>query len=152
MEVILAKDVPNLGKVGDVVKVKPGYARNYLIPHKFAVPATAENMRQIQLEQKRLLKRREKELADIRSRVEVISGRSYTIEVEAHEDGRLYGSVTPHMIAEVIKADGFEVDPKWVILEDPIKELGIYSIEVKPHPEALAKIRLWVVAKGTVET
>ncbi len=147
MRIILMKDMKGLGVVGDELQVKDGYARNYLIPQSVALEATPGAVRT--LEQKKLKRVREelklKEECGVIA--EKIKNTSCTISMETGEEEKLFGAVTSDMIAESLLAEGIEVDKKKVELEEPIKALGVYNIDIKLHPEVKAQLRLWVVKK-----
>jgi large subunit ribosomal protein L9 len=147
MEVILSQDVRALGKTGQVVKVKDGYARNYLIPEKLACMATPANLRRIeQLEKKRKAQYlQDKQAAEILA--EKLSKASCTVSVEVNDLDKLYGSVTETDIVKSLEVAGFTVDKKDLVIEKPIEELGIFEVGVTLHPEVTAKIRLWVTKK-----
>jgi len=147
MEVILNKDVDKIGKAGTVVKVKDGFARNFLIPSGSALPVTPGNLKK--LEQDKLkntlqLEKARKEAEAIRERLENIS---LTISVLTKEEDKLYGSITSQDIAEALKEEGVEIDKNAIMLDEPAKSLGIYEIPVKLHPEIIAKIKVWIVKK-----
>ncbi len=145
MRILLRERVENLGNPGDVVDVKPGYARNYLLPSNLAVEVTDDNMRRIQKEQKQRRMEMEKlqlELAQIK---ETLEQTSCTVIAQATEEGRLYGSVTPAMVSEALAKKGMDIAEKSVVIEEPIKELGIYEIKVLLAPEIEAVTKLWVV-------
>ena len=145
MKLILKEDYGKLGKVGDVVIVKDGYARNFLIPKKIAYLANDGNVRRLEEEKKLRAVREKKEqksAADIAAEIEKLS---LTIPVQVGEDDKLYGSVTSQMIADSLKEKGFEIDKKKIELDEPIKVLGIYTINVKLHPEVTGKVKVWVV-------
>lgn len=146
-KIILQEDVEDLGEAGEVVDVKPGYARNYLFPQGYAVAATEGNLEQIRDE-----RRREKQAADReRERAEDLAqglaGHTLTFDVRAAEEGRLFGSVTSADIAERLQADGLDVDEDLVDLEEPIKELGVYNIPIRLHSEVRPEVKVWVVAE-----
>ncbi|MBN1885176.1 MAG: 50S ribosomal protein L9 [Candidatus Krumholzibacteriota bacterium] len=145
MEIILRETIDGLGERGDLVRVKDGYARNYLLPKKLAVPATAASRKVIE-EESRLRTKRDEQL---RRSVESLAGKmkdlSCTIVVQAGEEDKLYGSVTAHNIAEAIALQGFEVDHRMVVLEEPIKTLGVYSVPVRLHREVEVPVKIWVV-------
>jgi len=147
VKVILIKDVPTLGAIGDEVQVKDGYARNYLFPHKLAIESNKGAVRV--LEQKKHQKAREEKKfrEESQALAEKIKNASCTISVAAGEEDKLFGSVTSEMIADALKADGIEVDKKKVVLDEPIKALGVYTVEIKLHPEVKAQARIWVVKK-----
>ncbi|MBF0483223.1 MAG: 50S ribosomal protein L9 [Candidatus Omnitrophica bacterium] len=147
MEVILCEDVQSLGKIGQVVKVKDGFARNFLIPNGKAYLATAANMKRItKLEEKRKAEH-EKQKSEARVFADKLEKVSCTIPVEVNDLEKLYGSVTAQDIAQVLTNEGFEIDKKQVELAKPIEELGIFDVNVKVHPEVTAKVRVWVTKK-----
>lgn len=145
MKVILKQDVDALGKSGDVVTVKDGYARNFLIPKNIAVSATSRNIRILEEEEKLLERRQDKD----RRQAEVIAKElekiSLTAAVSVGEEDRVFGSVTAQTIADLLKEKGHDIDKRKIHLEEPIKALGIYTISLKLHAEVEAKIRVWVV-------
>jgi len=145
MELILREDVQGLGTRGDVVKVAAGYARNYLLPKGLAVLATDTQKRVLEKETKLREMRDEKMKSNLSAIAEKMSDFSTTIVVQAGEEDKLYGSVTAHDIAEAIKNQGFEVDQKQVMLDEPIKKLGIYTVPVKLHREIEVSVKVWVV-------
>ena len=147
MNVILSKDVAKVGKTGDVLKVKEGFARNYLFPQNLAYLATDANLKRI--EQQKIKKtaldaKNKKEAEDLAERLSKIS---CTITVEVNDQEKLYGSVTEADIAKAIEMEGFSIDKKSIVLEKPIEELGIFDVQIKLYPEVMAKIRLWVAKK-----
>ena len=147
MEIILGQDIPKLGKVGDVIKVKDGYARNFLIPKKMAYVATPDNLRKIERERVQKVAQNEKVKKEAEALAEKISKVSCTVTVEVNDLEKLYGSVSENDIAKVLEIEGFSIDKKSIILEKPIEELGIFEVKVKVHPEVMAKIRVWVAKK-----
>lgn len=147
MEVILTKDVEKLGKAGEVLKVKPGFARNYLIPKGIAVVSSEKNLKLVEYQKKLRLERQEREKKEAQGLVERISQLSCTILASAGEDEKLFGAVTSADIADALFAEGIKIDKRRIVLEEPIKKLGIYSVAVRPHPEVTANLRVWVVKK-----
>jgi len=145
MKVILGRDVEKLGKIGDVITVKDGYARNFLIPRGLAKVATASNLKVIEEEKKRLLRLKEKDMDKVRELAEKISNMSCTISVRAGQDDKLFGAVTTEAIAKVCEGEGVAIDKHWVQLDQPIKKMGVYQVPVKLHPEVVATLKLWVV-------
>ncbi len=145
MKVILRKNFDQLGKVGDVVNVKEGYARNYLIPRQIAYQATAGNIRALEEEKKQLLKKEAKELDSAQKLASELEKISITIPVKVGEEEKIFGSVTHQMIADAIKDKGFEIDKRKIDITEPIKALGIYTVSVKLHPSVAASIKTWVV-------
>ena len=145
MELILKIKVEGLGERGDVVKVKDGYARNYLLPKGFAVPAS-DAMKRVLEEESRLRDVRDNKVKrNLLAVAGKMKGLSCTIVVQAGEEDKLYGSVSPHDIAGAIQNQGFEVDHKQVILEDPIKKLGVYTVPIQLHRDVEVSIKVWVV-------
>jgi large subunit ribosomal protein L9 len=147
MKVILKEDVPDLGSTGEVVSVKDGYARNYLIPQSLAVQASTKNIRQLE-HQKKLIeahKSRVRKDADIMA--EDIEKISCTIPMLVGEQDKLFGSVTSKDIEEALAQEGISISRKRIILEEPIKSLGVYTVDVRLHTEVTAKLKVWVVAK-----
>lgn len=146
MEVILREHVEHLGARGDVVKVTPGYARNYLLPRKLALAVTDNNKRQIDRE-KKLAEARDMEE---RSAAEAVAARMGALEIviarRTGENDALYGSVTSADIAEALEAKGFEVDKRKIQMADPIKSLGESTIPVKIHREVIAQVKVKVVS------
>ncbi len=146
MKIILRKDLETLGKVGEIVNVKNGYARNYLIPRGYAYVATEGAIKALEIEKKRFQKRleidrmRAEELANELSQVQL------TIPMKVGEEGRLYGSVTPIMIAEKLKEEfNYTIDKRQIVLDEPIKSLGIFDIRIKLFQDIFATIKVWVI-------
>lgn len=147
MEVILSKDVQTLGKLGEVVKVKDGYARNFLLPRKLAYAATPENLKRIEQQEKRNEARNEQAKKEAQDLAAKLSKASCTLSVEVNDLDKLYGAVAEADIAKALEIEGFAVDKKDIVIEKPIEELGIFEIGVNLHSEVTAKIRLWVTKK-----
>ncbi len=145
MEIILRQDFEQLGKTGDVVKVKPGYARNYLIPRGIAYLATEANKRRLDNDLKQQTWRQAKDKKMAEELAKKLESVSCTITVQVGEEDKLFGSVTSQNIADALKAQGHEVDKRKIQLEEPIKSLGIYSVPVKLHSEVEATVKVWVV-------
>ncbi len=147
MEVILKKDIKGVGKIGDVVKVSDGFARNYLLPNGWGVAATTNNLvklKQAQLSASSKLKKGKEEAEVLKSKLE---GLSLTIPVLTQEKDKLYGSISAVEICAALKEEGYVLDKNAVLLEEPIKSLGIYEVPVKLHPEIIAKVKVWIVKK-----
>jgi len=144
-QIILTAPVDNLGAEGDTITVADGYARNFLIPQGLAMPASAGNLRRIES----LRKKREAsvvaQLGDAKVAAAKLVKQSYTITAAAGEDGKLYGSVTAADISEALKKEGIEVDRRKIVVEHPIRELGVYDVDVKLHPEVATKVKIWIV-------
>jgi len=152
MKIILKEDLEALGKCGDVIQVKDGYARNYLFPRNLAIPATRGNLNSIEevTTQKKFRDEKKKKGEEkLKSDLEKIS---ITAEVKVGEEDRVFGSVTSQDIAELLKEQGFEIDKRRIDLEEPIKALGVYTIPVKIFGEIVANLKLWVVKKTEEQT
>jgi large subunit ribosomal protein L9 len=147
MEVILNKDVQGIGKAGSVVKVKDGFALNYLIPQGLAMTCTLANRKQLELENRRKLEHLQKLKQEALLLKEKLQGLSLTIPVLSHDEDKLYANVSAQDIARVLKDEGHDVDKNAVALDEPLKALGIYEVEIKLHPEVTAKIKIWIVKK-----
>ncbi|HSG29793.1 MAG TPA: 50S ribosomal protein L9 [Candidatus Krumholzibacterium sp.] len=145
MELILRDSVPGLGERGDIVKVKAGYARNYLLPKKLAVPATVAMKRVITEENRLRGIRDDKVKRGLEETAAKMKDLSCTIVVQAGEEDRLYGSVSANDIAAAVSEQGFKVDHRMVVLEEPIKVLGVYTVQVKLHREIEVPVKIWVV-------
>ncbi len=147
MEILLIDNVAKLGQRGDVVTVKDGYARNFLLPRKLALPVTAGNKRQIELEKERAQKLRAKELSDAQSLADKLSAISLSFTKKAGESGHLFGSVTNAEVADQLKTKGFIVD-RHTITVPPIKEVGAYVVEIRLYQGVIAKLNLDVTAQA----
>jgi large subunit ribosomal protein L9 len=147
MEVILKQDVDKIGKSGSVVKVKDGFARNFLIARGLAVPVTPSNLKQLQQEKQRKEVQQEKLKKESEAIKEKLASMSLTIAALTQDDQNLYGSITNHDIAQALKEEGLDIDKNVIFLEEPIKALGIYEVPVKLHPEVEAKVKVWIVKK-----
>ncbi len=145
MKIILRQNFEGLGQIGHVVNVKDGYARNYLIPRKFAYPALEGNVRALEEEKKNLEKKKVQELTAAEVFAAELEKISVTIPVQVGEEDKIFGSVTNQMIAEALKEKGHEIDRRKIEIDEPIKSLGIYGINIKIHPSVSAKIKVWVV-------
>ena len=147
MQVLLKKTVETLGQIGDIVEVKNGYARNYLLPQGVAVPVTPANLKLVEAEKQKhelALKKREEELRQLAER---LSAASVTIQAKANEEGHLFGSVSAQQIADALITDGYQLDAGQIQLAEPIKELGVYEIPVQLLPDLSAACKVWVVGE-----
>lgn len=151
MKVILRADVDNLGRLGQVVKVKPGYGRNYLLPKGLAMPATEGNMKVFEQERRKLEQRMDSIRAQSRNEAERIEAAEVVISVRVGENNKLYGSVTTLNIAEALEGQGIEIDRRKIQLDEPIKELGDHEVEVKLHPDVRATLKVSVVKYASEE-
>jgi len=147
VEVILNKDVEKIGRAGQVVQVKEGFARNFLFPHNLAKPATSVSLKKLEQERQSKLA----QSAKLKEEAELIKQRlsavSLTIAALTQGEEKLYGSIHAQEIAEALKSEGFSIDKSMIELAEPLKSLGIYEVPVKLHPEVETKIKLWVVKK-----
>ncbi|MFC2083801.1 50S ribosomal protein L9 [Bacteroidota bacterium] len=145
MKVILRKNFEQLGKIGNVVDVKDGYARNYLIPRKIVYPALEGNIRTLEEEKKQHAKKQEKELGTAQKLSSELEKVSVTIPVKVGEEDKIFGSVTAQMIADSLKEKDYDIDKRKIEIDEPIKSLGIYTVNIKLHPEVTATVKTWVV-------
>ncbi|MDB5346194.1 MAG: ribosomal protein [Schlesneria sp.] len=145
IELLLAEDVESLGKRGEIVRVKPGFARNYLLPNGFATMATEANKRAVVRHTDKLAKLFEQKMKDMQSRADAIGKYSVTLEANANEEGHLYGSIMGPDISKALKAAGYAVEPDHVRLDGPLKELGMYTVKIQLHPEVKTEVKVWVV-------
>lgn len=147
MKIILLKDVDRLGKRGDKIEVAKGYGRNYLIPKGLALTLTTGNLKKFEHEEKKLRYAMEKTKREAGHLKEKLKKLSLTIAVQAGEDDKLFGAVTNMDIEQALSREGYNIDRKKIKLEEPIKELGVYTIKMALHPEVEAELKLWVVSK-----
>jgi large subunit ribosomal protein L9 len=148
MELILRDDVEKLGRRGDIVKVKDGYARNYLLPNGLGMPVTAANRAMVEKEKKAHLARLAKEKAEWEAVAARIEGLRFVAPRKVGENEVLYGSVTAGDIAQFLEGKGIEIDKRRVLLDEPIKTLGEHEVKVRLHPEVQATVRLLVTKEG----
>jgi len=144
MEVILRKDIPKIGKRGDIVNVKDGYARNFLIPKGFAYPKTEGNLLRIEKERKLYERKKEIEIERLNELRERISSISIRIKKKTHDQVKIFGSITKEEIQEELKKEGIEIDKRSIEIKEPIKELGVYTVDVNLGKDIVAKLKLWV--------
>src|SRR6201993_2090459 len=150
-QVLLREDIDNLGARGEIVRVKAGYARNYLLPRSLAVEATANNVRQIEGERAALVKREAKERSTAEAQAEQLRNLTLSFERKVGEAGVLYGSVTSMDIAHALKEKGYEIDRRRVILREPIKRFGNYTVPVRLHRDVTLELPVSVLGEGGVE-
>jgi large subunit ribosomal protein L9 len=150
-QVLLREDIDNLGARGEIVRVKAGYARNYLLPRKLAVEATANNVRQIQGERAALTKREAKERSGAEAQADQLRNLSLKFERKVGEAGVLYGSVTSMDIAHALKEQGYEIDRRRIVLREPIKRFGSYAVPVRLHREVTVELPVSVLGEGGIE-
>ncbi len=147
MKIILKQDVDKIGKSGSIIKVKDGFAHNFLFPKKLAVPVNSVNLKQIEADNQKRLQQSEKIKKEAMGIKEKLDNLSLTIPVLIQEDETLYGSITSQEIESALKEEGFEINKNSILLESPIKALGVYEVSVKLHPEVAAKVKIWIVKK-----
>ena len=147
MEVILTEDISSIGKAGDKVDVKDGYARNYLIPKGLALGVTTANVKAIQIKREKSIRKEQ----EVKAAAEVVAKKletiSCTVAMNAGEDDKLFGAVTNADVAAILSGEGVEVDKKDIVFEEDMPKLGIYYFKVKLHPEITQRVKLWVVKK-----
>ena len=148
MQVILVTDVDNLGRAGDIVKVAPGYARNYLLPTRVAMEANPKNQRWIEQQKQRILKKAAVIRNDASALADRIAAVTVVVAKNAGEEDKLYGAVTSADIAEKLAAHGVDIDKRKIVLHEPIKRLGEFEVPVKLHSDVEAKVKVQVVKAG----
>jgi large subunit ribosomal protein L9 len=146
MQVILKENIDTLGHIGDIVKVAPGYARNYLLPKGLAVEATAKNAKELDHVKRQMAYRKDKALQSAKNLAAKLAETPIALQHKAGEEGKLFGSVTNMEIAAFLKAQGFDIDRKTILLTEPIKQVGEFEVTVKIHPEVSATIKVTVAA------
>jgi large subunit ribosomal protein L9 len=147
MQVILREDMDNLGKSGEVVTVKPGYGRNYLLPKGLAVSATEADVKRVAHEKRVIAARNAKLAKDAQAEADRLNQVSVSIAVAVGEEDKLFGSVTARDIADAYKEKGVAVDPKKLVLAEPLKSLGLSEVPVKLSHGVTATLKVWVVKK-----
>lgn len=145
VELLLAEDIETLGKHGDIVRVKPGYARNYLIPNGLATIATDENKRAVLRHRAKLEELYQQKLKGLQQRADAVAKYSVTLEANANEEGHLYGSIMAPDISKALKAAGHQIESDEIRLEGPLKELGMYSVKIQLHADIKTEVKVWVV-------
>jgi len=145
VELMLTEDVPALGKQGEIVNVRAGYARNYLLPQGLATVASEHNKRMVEKHRVKLAELAKLRLQELKKLAESISKYSVTIEAHANEEGHLYGSIGAADISKALRGASFNVDAECVRLEGPLKELAMYTVKVVLHPEVETEVKVWVV-------
>lgn len=152
MDVLLTHPVPHVGQAGDLVKVKPGFARNYLLPQGLATFATPHNLRIVEKHRSRLKALEEARRADLLNQAAQIAQKKITIEANANPEGHLYGSVNAEQLAGALKTAGFKIEPDNVKIEGPLREIGIYKIKVHLAQDIVTEFELWVVPTNPEES
>ena len=149
VELLLAENLEHIGQQGEIVRVKPGFARNYLIPHGLATVATEANKMMVERHKKRQDEVAAIRLKEIRQMAEKVREYSVTIEANANEDGHLYGSVLAVDISKALKKANYAVEPDHIKLEGALKELGMYTVKLQLHADVATEIKVWVVPTAT---
>jgi large subunit ribosomal protein L9 len=147
MQVILTQDVANLGKAGELVAVKPGFGRNFLIPNGMAVSASVQNKQRLEHDKAVIAKKVAKERGAAQGLADRLNGMTLQFERLVGEDEKMFGSVGARDIADQLKRANVEIDHRWVELEQPVKALGKYEVPVKLHAGVVATLKFWVVGK-----
>jgi large subunit ribosomal protein L9 len=147
MQVILRDRIENLGNAGDVVEVKPGYGRNYLIPKGLAYEATQANVRRIEAEKAAQGRKEAETLGEARTQAGALEGVSLTFNARAGQEGKLFGSITNGDIADKLAEQGIQIDRRQIELDEPIKSLGVHNVPVRLHPQVRPEIKVWVIAE-----
>jgi len=146
VQVILSEDVYALGEAGDVVSVKPGYARNYLVPQGKALPATAARVNEVEHQKRVIAERRARELKDLEAVKAKLEGLQLRISAQAGEEGKLFGSVTAQNLADLLSEKGLEVDRRKIVLDEPIKTVGEHTVAIRLRSDVVAEFKVQVDA------
>lgn len=147
MKIILRQDLENIGKMGDLVNVKDGYARNFLIPRQFAYYASDSAIKRLEVEKKQFYKKYEQTKLAAEALAVKISELQVSVSMKVGEEGRLFGTVTPAAIAKELTIHGYEVDRRNITIDEAIKTLGVFTVKVKLHPEVTAPLKVWVISE-----
>ena len=151
IQLLLIHNVEHLGKQGDIIEVKPGFARNYLLPQGMATVATEHHKRMVEKHREKLRALELEKLKSYRELADELGKQSITIEANANDEGHLYGSVGPHEITASLKEAGFTLANDQIRLDGPLRELGLYTVRVHLHSEVEANLKVWVVPTATEE-
>ena len=146
MKIILRQDIEHLGKMGEILTVKDGYARNYLIPRSYAHYATPGAIRGFESEKKRITAQMDKMKGSAELLASKLAETQVSVGMKVGEEGRLFGTVTAQMIADELSVLGYTVDRRSITIEEPIKSLGLFDVKVKLHPEVTATVKVWVIS------
>ncbi len=149
VELLLAENVPSLGSQGDIVRVRPGYARNFLLPQGLATVATEANKRMVEVHRQRQDALAVKRVQQLKKLADDVAKYSVTIEANATDEGQLYGSVVAADISKALLSAGYQIEADHVKLEGPLKELGMYTVKLEIHPEVTTDVKVWVVPKAS---
>ncbi|MDR2351076.1 MAG: 50S ribosomal protein L9 [Endomicrobium sp.] len=147
MKVILMSDITNVGRQGEIKEVSPGFARNYLVPQKLAMEVTLANLKVWERERLKLEKQREEIISTVKEITSKMEAVEFTVKVKIGANGKIFGSVTPANLSKIFEEKGFEVNKRDILLFDNIKEVGNYEVNVRLHPEVVAKVKLAVIGE-----
>jgi large subunit ribosomal protein L9 len=145
VELILLEKVENLGEIGDTVRVAEGYARNYLLPRELAAKLTPQALKKLEIRKQQLEQEYQENLGAARSLAERLGSESVTIPVEANEQDKLYGSITAQQIVDALAEKDITIDRDDVVIAEPIRELGVYTVDLNLMPEVKAQLKVWIV-------
>jgi large subunit ribosomal protein L9 len=145
IDVLLTEDVAALGSQGDIVRVKPGYARNFLLPQGLATVASEQNKQMVQRHKLRVADLQAQRVKQLRGQADAVSKYSVTLEANANKEGHLYGSIVATDISKALKSAGYVVEPDHIKLDGPLKELGMYTVRVELHADVKTEVKVWVV-------
>ena len=145
MKIILKKDVDKLGSAGEIVDAKPGYARNYLIPQGMAVMASKANMKVYEQERAAEQRRLRKEIEEAQELANKLNKVSLTATVQVGEEDKVFGAITNQDIAELLAEKGFDIDRRKILLDEPLKSLGVFDVPIKVHSDVEAQVKVWIV-------
>jgi large subunit ribosomal protein L9 len=149
LDLLLTEDVPTLGKQGEIVAVRSGYARNYLLPQGLATVATEHNKKMVERHRLKQADALKQKIQQLKKLADAISKYSVTIEANANEEGHLYGSIGAADISKSLKTAGFDIGPDQVRLEGPLKELAMYTVKIQLHADVDTDVKVWVVPTAT---
>ena len=144
-EVLLAESVPEVGNQGQIVRVKPGFARNYLLPQGLATIATEHNKRMVERHRQRMDEVAKAKVKELKAMADAVSKYSVTLEANANQEGHLYGSIGANDISKALQSAGYAVEPDHIKLEGPLRELGMYTVVVQLHEQVTTDVKVWVV-------
>jgi len=145
MQVLLRQNVRKLGQIGDLVNVKPGYARNYLLPQGIAIAPTKANLKIVEAERQRHLEELAKMREELEAKAAIVKGKEITISARANEEGHLYGSIGPAQIEAALASENIFIDAKYIELDHPIRQLDKYDVQIRFSPEIASTIHVWVL-------
>ncbi len=151
MKLLLQRNVDKLGTIGDIVKVASGYGRNYLLPNALAVELTKDNLHRFESMKRKLIAMEQETKEKFQLLAKEIEKADCTIAANSSEEGHLYGSVTARDISKQLAEGGIDVDPKCILLDNPIKEMDTYKVKIRLHPDVECELKVWVVKSGEIQ-